>query len=442
MSPAQTRSVRIEEGAAAPRVGAALAVPAFVGVVGLILARMTTDLGGDALPAGNGLKTVMTAGAGAAVLALAVAALLPLRRTPAPGATAEPSPDEAAEPSPDEAVTPSSGEPVMRLTPSFGDTARIEAAPIEPDRIAATSDANEPAGEQPAPGVAGEEGAAGAAVAVPLARAVAELVATVPGLADGTPAGAGRAVRGRVRGADGAAVAGAAVTLISPGGRHMGRAVSGIDGSYELETPGNQTYVLIASADGHQPRAATVVIGAAPVRHDVRLSSSSGLAGAVRSMDDGAPVAGAAVVVMDVRGDVLATARTDGKGDFTVADLVPGAVVVAVSAPGRRPLAQPVEIGVAGVTRVDVGLRPGAQVRGTVRAAGAPLCDARVTLVDAAGHAVATATTGGDGTYAFTDLDDGPYTVIAAGYPPRADHVRLGGAEAGDHDIELAHPAD
>ncbi|MDX3801647.1 carboxypeptidase-like regulatory domain-containing protein, partial [Streptomyces sp. AK04-3B] len=249
-------------------------------------------------------------------------------------------------------------------------------------------------------------------------------------------------VRGRVRGVEGVPVGGAAVTLISLGGRQVGRAVAALDGSYELQTPGEGAYVLIASADDHQPQAATVVVGATSVTHDVLLSGASGLVGAVRSTADGAPVAEAVVVVMDVRGDVLATARTDGKGEFTVTDLVPGAVVLAVSSPGRRPLAQSVEIGAAGVTRVDLGLRPGAQVRGTVRGAGAPLRDARVTLVDAAGNVVATATTGDDGAYAFTDLDDGPYTVIAAGYPPRADHVGVGGPDAGDHDIELAHADD
>ncbi|MFI1508272.1 collagen binding domain-containing protein [Streptomyces sp. NPDC020597] len=422
MSPAQTRSGRIEEGAAAPRVGVALAVPAFVAVAGVILVRMTGDLGGGALPTGGRFDMVMAAGAGAAILALAVAAFLPGRRT---ATTAAPAASCSDEP-----IAPSCVEPA-RTAPVRTAPARVEPARVEPASI-------EPSGEQPGVGTAGEARAAGAAVAVPLARAVAELVATVPGLDDGGPAAGGRAVRGRVRGAEGLPVAGAAVTLISLGGRQVGRAVCGLDGSYEL-TPGTGAYVLIASADGHQPQAATVVVGAASVQHDVLLSSSTGLVGAVRSTGDGAPLAGAVVVVMDVHGDVLATSRTDGKGEFTVADLVPGDVVLAVSSPGRRPLAQPVEIGVAGATRVDVELRPGTQVRGTVRAAGAPACDARVTLVDAAGNVVATATTGGDGTYAFTDLDEGPYTVIASGYPPRADDVSLGGADVSDHDIELAH---
>ncbi|MFF3937154.1 MSCRAMM family protein [Streptomyces phaeofaciens] len=281
----------------------------------------------------------------------------------------------------------------------------------------------------------------GAAVAVPLARAVAELVAVVPGLADGGRGG-GHAVRGRVRGAEDVPVGGASVTLISPGGRQVGRALAGVDGLYSVEAPGEGTYVLITAADGHQPQAATVVVGAAPVTYDVLLSGTSGLAGAVRSADGGAPVAGAVIVVTDVRGDVLATARTDGSGEFSLAELVPGAVTLAVGSPQHRPLALPVEIGATGITRVDVALRPGAQVRGTVRGAGAPLADARVTLTDAAGNVLATATTGSDGAYAFSDLDDGEYTVIATGYPPRATGITLAGADGDTHDIELAHTGD
>lgn len=57
-------------------------------------------------------------------------------------------------------------------------------------------------------------------------------------------------------------------------------------------------------------------------------------------------------------------------------------------------------------------------LRGTVRAGGGrPVEDARVTLLDAAGHVVDTLTTGPDGTFRFVDPSSGGYTVIAAGYP-------------------------
>ncbi|MEU3613728.1 MFS transporter [Streptomyces sp. NPDC006872] len=358
-------------------------------VAGVILAQMTTAFGTAALPSENGFKVVMAVGSGAAVLALVVAAFIP--RQP---------------------------------------TARTDAVTVAEPVTAG-------------PVVAAPDGqAVGAAVAVPLARAVAELVATVPGLTDDGPAGGGHPVRGQVRGAEGVPVGGSAVTLISLGGRQLSRSVAETDGSYGVEAPGEGTYVLIASADGHQPRATTVVVGATPVTYDVLLGGVSGLVGAVRSADGGAPVAGAVVILTDVRGDVVATTRTDGTGEFSVADLVPGPMTLAVSSPKHRPLAMPVDIGATGVTRVDVELRPGAQVRGTVRGAGAPLGDARVTLVDAAGNVVATTTTGSDGAYAFSDLDSGPYTVIATGYPPRAAGISLGGGDTDDHDIELAHLAE
>jgi hypothetical protein len=55
---------------------------------------------------------------------------------------------------------------------------------------------------------------------------------------------------------------------------------------------------------------------------------------------------------------------------------------------------------------------------------------------------VATATTGHDGAYAFTDLDSGEYTVIATGYPPVATGLTVNGGGAEGHDITLAHPGE
>ena len=247
-------------------------------------------------------------------------------------------------------------------------------------------------------------------------------------------------VHGRVRGADGTGVGRAAVTLISLGGRQLDRAVADGDGGYAVVAPGEGSYVLIASADGRRPQAATLVVSSERVAYDVLLTGAGGLAGLVRAADSGAPVAGATVVVTDVRGDVLASQQTDGLGEFTVGDLAPGTVTLAVGSPKHRPKALPVEIAAAGTTRVEVELRPGAQVRGTVRGAAGPLGDARVTLVDAAGNVVGTTTTGDDGGYAFSDLDTGQYTVIATGYPPHAAGVAVSGADIHDHDIELAHP--
>ncbi|MFG3507202.1 MFS transporter [Streptomyces sp. NPDC047821] len=266
-------------------------------------------------------------------------------------------------------------------------------------------------------------------------------VTAAPAAADGTPLH-GTPVRGTVRTAEGAPVARAAVTLISLTGRQLGRAVAQADGGYALDAPGPGSYVLIASADGFQPQASTVVAGAEPLAYDILLSGTSGLVGSVRAAEGGEPVEGAMVIVTDVRGDVLATGTSTQDGTFAFAELVPGPVTVAVNADGHRPLALPVEIGGQGVTRVEALLHSGARLRGTVRAGadGRPLVDARVTLVDAAGNVVGTATTGEDGAYAFADLDAGDYTVIATGYPPVAGALTVAGRGVDGHDIELAHP--
>ncbi|MCX4485849.1 DHA2 family efflux MFS transporter permease subunit [Streptomyces anulatus] len=302
--------------------------------------------------------------------------------------------------------------------------------------------------EVPVPAVVGaaglaSEGAAGV-TSVDTAGAPADAPAPVPAPYDTVDGVRGTPVHGVVRGAEGAPVARAAVTLISLGGRQLGRSVARPDGGYTLDAPGSGSYVLIASADGFQPQASTVVVGEEPLAFDILLSGTSGLAGTVKAAESGAPVDGAMVVVTDVRGDVLATGASGPAGEFAFGELIPGSLTVAVNAAGFRPLALPVEIGGQGVTRVEAALRSGALVRGVVRAGSArsPLTDARVTLIDAAGNVVATATTGEDGAYAFTDLDAGEYAVIATGYPPVAGSLTVSGPGVDGHDIELAHPGE
>ncbi|MFH9476181.1 MFS transporter [Streptomyces anulatus] len=302
--------------------------------------------------------------------------------------------------------------------------------------------------EAPVPAVVGaaglaSEGAAGV-TSVDTVEAPADAPAPSPAPYDTADGVRGTPVHGVVRGAEGAPVARAAVTLISLGGRQLGRSVARSDGGYTLDAPGSGSYVLIASADGFQPQASTVVVGEEPLAFDILLSGTSGLAGTVKAAESGDPVDGAMVVVTDVRGDVLATGVSGPAGEFAFGELIPGSVTVAVNAAGFRPLALPVEIAGQGVTRVEAALRSGALVRGVVRAGSArsPLTDARVTLIDAAGNVVATATTGEDGAYAFTDLDAGEYAVIATGYPPVAGSLTVSGPGVDGHDIELAHPGE
>ncbi len=200
------------------------------------------------------------------------------------------------------------------------------------------------------------------------AAATQPLAAFASAGGDTTPAGS--AIHGFVRNAEGNPVPRSAVTLISLGGRQLGRSVAQANGSYVLNAPGAGSYVLIAAADGHQPQASTVVVGDEPYGYDILLSGTSGLGGQVRSAVTGEPVDGAMVVVTDVRGEVIATGKTGEQGHFTFDELTTGTFTVAVNAAelpadrtagrGRRPGHDP-DRGRAAVRRAGAGHRAGGQ---------------------------------------------------------------------------------
>ncbi|MFU0442082.1 MFS transporter [Streptomyces sp. BG2AG] len=246
-------------------------------------------------------------------------------------------------------------------------------------------------------------------------------------------------VQGTVRHPDGTPVEGAALTLIDVQGQQVGRGSGGGDGRYALSVPGAGNYVLIAAAGGHQPQAVSVTVGDRPVELDVVLGGAGRLAGSVLAAD-GEPVPDAAVTLTDVRGEVVASARTGREGGYVLTELVAGEYTLAAGAPAFRPAALPVSVQAARETRQDIELAGGAVLRGIVRAPdGRPVADARVTLLDAAGNAVRTLTTGPDGAFRFVDLSSGEYTVIAAGYPPVATVLQVAGGGRTERDLQLGH---
>ncbi|GAA2617371.1 MFS transporter [Streptomyces axinellae] len=266
--------------------------------------------------------------------------------------------------------------------------------------------------------------------------------ASAEGAGRAAAAANGPGLYGRIREAAGGVPLEATLTLISPVGRQVARTLARPDGRYSLAAPQAGAYVLIAAAEGCRPRASSLLLGAEPVFHDILLPARTGLAGAVVAAGDRQPVEGATVTVTDARGTALATETTDTSGEFTFGELPEGDTTVAVSATGFRPVALLVPVTGSRTSRVDVELWPGALVRGTVRAGAdrRPLPDARVTLVDQDGNVVGTAIAGPDGAFAFTDLDAGDYSVIAAGYPPVTTPVAVDGSGCARCDVELEHP--
>lgn len=252
----------------------------------------------------------------------------------------------------------------------------------------------------------------------------------------------GHALSGTVLDAAGAGLAGAVLTLISPTGRQLARAVAGADGHYRVNVPGPGAHVLITTADGHHPHATNLVLADRPTEHDIRLSGAGSMTGKVIGADDALPVAHAVVTVTDTRGDVLATGVTDASGGYVFGDIAEGEITISVTAEGFRPTAVAARAAASATVQPDIALRPGVRLEGRIRTKAElrPLSDARVTLLDAAGNVVGTSTTGSDGAYAFGDLDAGEYSLVASGYPASTRTVSVNGRAVEALDLDLAHP--
>lgn len=89
------------------------------------------------------------------------------------------------------------------------------------------------------------------------------------------PAGGASVVHGFVRDAEGAPVEGAAVSLLTKGGRQLDRVTSLADGSYILSVPAPGAYLLSATEPSYGSRARQVTVEDGPLVYDVELTEAS-----------------------------------------------------------------------------------------------------------------------------------------------------------------------
>jgi hypothetical protein len=260
---------------------------------------------------------------------------------------------------------------------------------------------------------------------------------------DPVPHGGGYGpVRVMVRRSDAAPVADAALTLVNRDGDQIGLGATGPDGTCVLPVGTRGTYVLITRARRFQPEAHTVEVDGGAVDVQIILNSMSRLTGTVTVAGGGPPIGGATLTLADMNGDVVDARQADSIGRYQFDDLGVGTYTLAATAQGCTPKALLVVITDNGTVERDVELDGGTHVRGTVwaKAGRRRLADARVTLLDRSGAVLGTTFTDANGEYAFGDLPEGEYTVIASGYPPVASSLRVTELQSVEHDVELAHP--
>ncbi|WP_264028927.1 collagen binding domain-containing protein [Cellulosimicrobium sp. SH8] len=233
------------------------------------------------------------------------------------------------------------------------------------------------------------------------------------------------AVSGTVT-AGGAGVPGAVVTVSGPGGTFT--VPTAADGTYTVEgiAPGGEWTVSVEvpfgyTADG--PTTQTVTVTADDVTGvDFQVQRPGSVGGTVLDAA-GTPVAGVTVIVSGPGGDVTLTTSTDGV--YATGALPAGAYTVTLTVPDGYTAGvteRSTTITAAGENRLDqdfvITPVPSAQpVGGTVSDdADDPVPGATVTVRDAAGDVVGTATSGDDGAWSV-DLPPGTgYTAEVA--PP------------------------
>jgi uncharacterized surface anchored protein len=149
----------------------------------------------------------------------------------------------------------------------------------------------------------------------------------------------------------------------------------------------------------------------------------------------------ATATLTDGTGEVVGAQTTGADGRYLFEELVAGLYTLVVSAESYQPVAVGVTVPGTGRCEQDVALQGGSRLRGVATVGdGRAVPDARITLLDRQGNVVAMTTTDDTGEYAFTDLPEGDYTVIASGYPPVASALRVAGGDQGRHDVRLGHP--
>ncbi|WP_227983938.1 MFS transporter [Nocardia spumae] len=253
--------------------------------------------------------------------------------------------------------------------------------------------------------------------------------------------GSGNAIGGQVQRADGRPVAGAALTLIDQRGHQVSRATGDGGGRYSIDPPGTGSYVLIVSANGHQPAAVNVTADGRTQRVDLTLQGSGELSGTVRTAGQGQPIAGATVTLTDLRGEVVGAAVTTDSGSYLCHGVVSGTYTLVAVAQHMRPSATALVVPDSGLLHHDIELSPLAMLTGTVLADGGAVPDAQVTVLDRSGTPVGTARTDEQGRYVLTDLAEGEYTVVARGYPPVTSGITVGDGEL-EHDVRLGYEPD
>ncbi|QAS52292.1 carboxypeptidase regulatory-like domain-containing protein [Halobacillus litoralis] len=185
-------------------------------------------------------------------------------------------------------------------------------------------------------------------------------------------------------------------------------------GMYTIDQLAPGTYTLRTSAPLYQTSLLgfTVAQGQTVIQNVTLIDQPGTLSGEVTDNTTGDPIEGASVQVIDQSGITIATALTDGVGNYTIDNLPPGSYTVTISQSGYAAQTVGVIIVANGTTMLDaqLTLRAGV-IQGTVENSNnQPISGAVVQLL-LNGIAIASTLSDSSGQYTFPNLSPGNYTV-------------------------------
>ncbi|MEU8901518.1 MFS transporter [Nocardia sp. NPDC048505] len=151
---------------------------------------------------------------------------------------------------------------------------------------------------------------------------------------------------------------GATVTLTDRHGEVVGAAITAEDGHFVCHDVVSGSYTLVVIAEHMRPYAAALTVPpTGSLRHDIAMDPMAVLTG--MAVADGRAVPDVQIMVLDVAGDLTATARTDEDGQYLVADLPEGEYTVV--ARGYPPVTSRVSVS-GGEVEHDVRLGYGREI--------------------------------------------------------------------------------
>jgi uncharacterized surface anchored protein len=213
-------------------------------------------------------------------------------------------------------------------------------------------------------------------------------------------------------------IAGAQMTLLQGATITAATALTGADGRYAFADALTGPYVVQAAASGYAlaTLGAVVAAGATQTANFALAPNPSTVTGLVTDAVTGLPLAGV-TVQMTRRGVLVATGLTGADGRYSLSGLTEDVYVVLAAKGAYQTATQGLSVGAGQTLTANLALSPNpATVSGLVTDAltSALLAGATVSLATAGGMLVAQTLTPVAGTFAFTGVTPGSYTVTAS----------------------------